>query len=1089
MTVQAVRIQFITDYQRRGIQAYQRDLAQIGNSSQAAATKVGTSMGKIASASRFAGTALMVGVGAALAVGIKASVDFEDAFAGVRKTVDASEPEFRRLADAIIQLSTEIPISAKELAKIGELGGQLGIPVENLDEFIEVIAKLGVATNLSIEDAATSLARFANVMGSSEEDFDNIASALVDLGNNAAAQEDEILRFATRLAGIGATVGLTEGEVLGLAAAFTELGVAPERGATAIQRAFVAILEAVQQGNEELSIFAETAGMSRDEFAELFNLNPAEAFLSFVEGLARVNHEGGQTTAILGDVGLGSQRTLSALLKAANGFDIVREQVERGNDAYAENNALNEEAEKRFETIISQLGLLRNSATAWTMSLGGGLLPTLKDVIQTLTAFFDVLRENEAVTNAFILAVVALGVGRAFKAILSFGGAMDALSVFKMPKFVGAMDAANTRARTFGDTMRFAWMRLGGFSGVVTLAGLALGGIALAMAIAKKRAKENQAAIERLADAIDDFEDGVGDATVVYEAFVEALKTPNTLFDLTVDLERVDLREALVSQGVTADMLVDLAINNPEEFERRAAQVIAGLEQELSEAGGALTGGGMFGTPEQVDEARHRLELVKFAVKEIREETGLLRQEEDLRQRERRALATQELEDWHRIEVARSQGLTTPGGFEIPDFITGFRGTIDEYEDILMDLREDTADFGQDFVDDWMDITDDIAEALLDFDSAFDDFEATTEFNLDAISESMNQWVIEQGQITEAMALAVERFGAEAGSFFLTLDPKIQGQFGAAVAAGQGEAFLETFGGILDQRGGLLQLAFERALLIAPVTAGQITARWENFMNNELIPALSEEGIEPGTEAFNIAISEMFTEAMATIGEGSPIMAAEIRDMLKQAAGEALVGLDMSELGKVEEIIRSTLTTADKIQAFVDMGFSWGEATALGFGGLLGLIKDIKETKLFEGADPADIKFFKAGRQWARKAAEGFGILPSLMETIAGSASSRAVAAVNKGLVIESPSKVFEEIGKNVAMGFDLGLQSGGDLAVFKPHQSIVNIQTPPSSVSRDLNITIDHPEHRGDDILSSLQETTTLVALTRMAETTPGSS
>lgn len=1092
MTVQAVRIQFITDYQRRGIQAYQRDLAQVGNSSQAAATKVGTSMGKIAAASRFAGTALMVGVGAALAVGIKASVDFEDAFAGVRKTVDASEPEFQRLADAIIRLSTEIPVSAKELAGIGELGGQLGIPVENLEDFIEVIAKLGVATNLSLDDAATSLARFANVMGSSEDDFDNIASSLVELGNNAAAQEDEILRFATRLAGIGATVGATEGDVLGLAAAFTELGVAPERGATAVQRAFVAMLEGVQQGNEELSIFAETAGLTREEFTELFNLDPVEAFLAFVEGLARVNHEGGQTTAILDSVGLGSQRTLSALLKAANGFDIVREQVERGNDAFAENNALNEEAEKRFETIISQLGLMKNAATAWVMSLGGGLLPTLKDVIQTLTAFFEVLAENEAVVNAFILAVIALGVGRAFRAILKFGGALDVLSVFRMPKFIGGMDAANTRARTFSDTMRFAWTRIGGFSGALTLATLALGGIALAMAIQKKRAKEAQAALGRLTDTVESFEDGAASAQDVYEDFIEALRAPRGIFDLTVDLEDIDLRKALVETGVTPDLLVDLAINDPDEFERVAAETIGQVEQELRDLGeGEMPGlfdTGMF-APDEADEVRLRLERVRFAIKEIREQAVLLREEEALRARERRVQTSKELEEWHRLEMARAHGLLTPGGFDIPEFIPGFRGTVEEYEEILADLRGETKDFGQDFVDDWFDIVDDIQEALLDFDTAFDEFETTTEFNLSALSESLSNWVTEQAQITEALRLVVEEFGAEAGAFFLTLDPAIQGQFGAALAAGEGEAFLETFGGILDEREGLLQQAFERALLIAPVTAGRVTAQWENFMNNELIPTLAEEGIEPGTEAFNIAISEMFTEAFTSISEQSPIMGGEIRNMLEQAAREALMGLDMTEIGKVEEIMRSELTTADKIKAFADMGLSWSAATALGFSNLPDMIDDIKEFILFQGADPADIKFLNAGKRWAAKAAEGFNDLPRLIRGITEDAAEDAINAADKKFLNQSPSKVFQRIGKDVAMGFDLGLEAGGALAAFKPHQPIVNVQTPPSSVSRDLNITIDHPEHRDDDILSSLQETTTLVALTRFAETTPGNN
>src|SRR5215831_1774014 len=48
---------------------------------------------------------------------------FESSFATVRQSVDASEAEFRGLADAFLKLSTEIPVTAGEITKLGAAAG------------------------------------------------------------------------------------------------------------------------------------------------------------------------------------------------------------------------------------------------------------------------------------------------------------------------------------------------------------------------------------------------------------------------------------------------------------------------------------------------------------------------------------------------------------------------------------------------------------------------------------------------------------------------------------------------------------------------------------------------------------------------------------------------------------------------------------------------------------------------------------------------------------------------------------------------------------------------------------------------------
>lgn len=76
-------------------------------------------------------------------------IEFESAFAGVKKTVDATDEEFQQFELGLRSMSAQMPTTASELSAIAESAGQLGIKNENLLSFTETMANLGVATNMS----------------------------------------------------------------------------------------------------------------------------------------------------------------------------------------------------------------------------------------------------------------------------------------------------------------------------------------------------------------------------------------------------------------------------------------------------------------------------------------------------------------------------------------------------------------------------------------------------------------------------------------------------------------------------------------------------------------------------------------------------------------------------------------------------------------------------------------------------------------------------------------------------------------------------------------------------------------------------
>ena len=340
-------------------------------------------------------------VGGAMFLTVGAASKFEDSFAGIRKTVDATEAQFSTLALQVRQLAQDIPVAVTQLNQIGELGGQLGVGVDNLEEFIEVIAQVGVATRLSTESAALSLARLDQIFGLQGKSFDRLASSLVDLGNNFAALEDEILSTALRLAAAGKVAGATAADVLGIATALQAVGVQSQAGGTAMARVFQQIQIAVATGGRQLEVFAETTGLTTKEFQDLAKVDPASALNLFVTSLAAASKAGTNVIEVLDQLGLKQQRTIRALLAVGEAEGLLTDTLATANSAFEANIALTTEAEKRFETFKSETKLLMNELTELRIQIGNELLPTAKALVTTLSAliggFQNTSEETEGV--------------------------------------------------------------------------------------------------------------------------------------------------------------------------------------------------------------------------------------------------------------------------------------------------------------------------------------------------------------------------------------------------------------------------------------------------------------------------------------------------------------------------------------------------------------------------------------------------------------------------------------------------------------------------------------------------------------------
>lgn len=462
---------------------------------------------------------------------VQASMDFESAITGVAKTTDLTDEELADMSDAIKAMSTEIPASTTEIAAVAEAAGQLGIQKDALLDFTRVMTMLGTATNMTAEDAATALARFANITGMSADNYDRLGAVIVDLGNNFATTESEITQMGTRLASGGKLAGLTEPQIMALAAAMSSVGIEAEAGGTAMTQTLNAIEKAVATGEDSLQSFADVAGMSADSFAEMWNTDALGALTAFIRGLGNLDEQGESAVLVLEDLGLTGIRQGNMLKSLALAADQMDSAVQTANTAWDENIALTNEANKRYATTQSKLDMMQNAYNNLKVAVGDAFTPALRDAYDAGTDVLNVLGEFVQENPALVKGVVT------FTGVV--GGATVALTAYAaISKVIKALDIATIFGGMAGPIML----------GVTAVAALTAGIVALSDASkddAVPSVRELTEAARELDSAMSDARAACDDTVTTTEAsanvannYIDRLDELNSLSKLSAEQQR-----------------------------------------------------------------------------------------------------------------------------------------------------------------------------------------------------------------------------------------------------------------------------------------------------------------------------------------------------------------------------------------------------------------------------------------------------------------------------------------------------------------------------------------------------------------------
>ena len=378
--------------------------------------------------------------------GVKSFADYDSAVAQLSRTSGLTDKDLDSMKATLATLSNQLGLTETDVTNIASSVAAYGITgVKDIAGVTKVASQMQVAfENVSAEDAAASIAKFGNITNFSMKDVDKLASCIAGLENNSAALAPEIMEVNNRIGGMCSSVKMTAPEISAWSTAMISGGMSAELAGSNFTKFQGVLSSACSQGGEAVQGFADVAGMSADEFVQLYSTDATAATEAFLKGLNKIEDGGGSVVSVLDALGLSGTeqvRMMQVLMAATedtgDGYSDLDKYMSIANDEFDRGKALQEEFETQSDTLAFAIQSLKAELTDTGKAIGEALSPAIKDVAKKFTDWLGKVKQFAQehpkvvqgiagiVAGAMAFGGVALVVGKFVSAI---GGVMSAIS-------------------------------------------------------------------------------------------------------------------------------------------------------------------------------------------------------------------------------------------------------------------------------------------------------------------------------------------------------------------------------------------------------------------------------------------------------------------------------------------------------------------------------------------------------------------------------------------------------------------------------------------------------------------------------------
>lgn len=385
--------------------------------------KMQARMGK---ANELAKKGLMIaGAGAAsLAVPVKIAIDYESAMADVAKVVDGLKdeagkitPAYKLMSDQIVEMTTRLPMAAKDIAAIVAAGAQSGIAKNELLGFAESAVKMGVAFDITADQAGQSMAEMRAAFRMSQPEVVALADKINLLGNSNVLNSPKILEVVQRIGTLGEVGGLASGSIAAMAASLK--AVEPDVAATGIKNMILALTKGESATKGQSEAFKKL-GLDSVQVSKDMQTNAEKTIFKVIEGIKGLKKY--EQVAITNEL-FGSE-ALPIITQYTTDLALLKKNLDAVSNSSKYAGSMEDEYAARAATTANNIQLAKNAMAALGITIGNVLLPGVNSMIGSFNTVMSKVQAWAQANPALAGTLTKIAVG----AIAIVGG-LSALSI------------------------------------------------------------------------------------------------------------------------------------------------------------------------------------------------------------------------------------------------------------------------------------------------------------------------------------------------------------------------------------------------------------------------------------------------------------------------------------------------------------------------------------------------------------------------------------------------------------------------------------------------------------------------------------
>lgn len=349
---------------------------------------------------------------------VREAIAMEDAMAEVRKVTNFTPEGLKEIQQRLEEMSTRIPLTADGLASIMAAAAQSGVAQKDLLSFTEQAAKMGVAFDITAEEAGTMMAKWQSGMGLSLDKTYELADAVNALSNVNAATAPQIGEVLKRYGALGKVAGLTEKQTAAFAASVVASGAESEVAATGIKAFMRALGKGSSMSKNQAGMF-KALGLDPQQLQKQLQKDAPATIIKTLETIQKkVKPE--QWNEVL-SVMFGEEASVAVGPMMAS-LDGIKENFRLVADGSKYTGSMLDEFKSRSATTSNALTLAKNAATYVARAIGTPLLDPLKKASEEFVAgavkVGEWIKNNQAlVTTGLKVAGVIAGAVASFHAL------------------------------------------------------------------------------------------------------------------------------------------------------------------------------------------------------------------------------------------------------------------------------------------------------------------------------------------------------------------------------------------------------------------------------------------------------------------------------------------------------------------------------------------------------------------------------------------------------------------------------------------------------------------------------------------------